>query len=1324
MADVLPQEAESSSSASAAPRPPDASLLIPIKLDVFAIGDPKAYASQCPNVTLLPTNLFDYSKLRLQKRSVQADLQDHADFESAKATNANPRLFDVTTSQPRDNVSGVYISWTLPQIYRWQVTSTKQDDFKPAQTPPNRWMVVRVTRDVKTIAGWVIESDVYRHIDTLDPQVDLMTDVSQYIREPKDLREERAVDRQGEYFLGRQLPLKNWKEDTDSNLLHVKPLMANSAGNILFADYQPHNPNVFSFRDPLNGVPAGAQVGYSVIGWHADPNEDPFMIKETGLTNKDILGQFNLNLDASRLAREDVQNWMGSTTPARHMCHGSTYSLLKWDPNPTFPSKRDPNISSDAGAAILKSSGSVAVGANPFDAFGAFINSAKSNQIHEDLRKLQQFSVTGNATDVDKETAADEFLKILGEFKSTDGGSRWKVQPSSENPTTSSSDPEMVQLSETQKAYLEEVNALQWACDHLTSNLNYRRWELFCGWWRWVTAGEDSRLADLSNKHDVLVSEIQNLVTTIQILESQMSQIQQKHLPALAKVPWDTFMQRKDPTLALLGCKAPWPEGFSGSQPVRLYSQAVIEFSSDKFGRDAFYAATRITGPIKSIPAAADTIHSEQCGYMTTSCGDPLPNLHDRAVAPPYSNAVYNTDAIIDSALVPLYVEWEAEYIHVPYDLWKPAQARGLSSQIYSELTQNIGSINDLSHMGTKFIRRSLGGRALLHPGPGHSLANLLENAVSRLPESELKDILPPDQRAKLYAKLKDVPSLSCRLDGFSDQLVTLLSGTSHLQPTLPDGSVMPEALAAAVEIGFTEETLGLVKDQCDPIPYDANIDHEAVFIPVTHGQLRFKKLNLIDKFGRGVEIVGKDGLSPCISSAFKPSARKVGGNDVPNVVEPTGDNCQFFQVPPSINQPARLFNSYLKPSAATSQTSWIPCTEWDDPVCGYIMYNSVDLSIQVFNPAGELYTEILTTEGTFDTRTAQWNPPPISQKLEGLAPVPEPDQWKVVILNNFIECLKNPEYAIRIIQVLGDAASCSGPPAESYSSVINAAFGRPFALAVAGWSIELSHEELKPQTTAKNVAGQTHSSLSDYEFPLHIGLKEHSNDGLAAYFPVSEENKMKPDFRNIYTFWPSGIDAVDRNEYFKCNGIHVSSLPTLQAHHVEPFNNLDVRSAEDMVNERFGHISPFALLVDLFHPVKAQTGVLPPSNLSLPDWPVQQALKTIRIFYRAGPFLFREDPLKGMINQPESIADGDRENADPGPEPVVPPLYIPTVPYGQWEWLQPYLSGDDIETKYWSQPVSKSDISRPVLEDPKSPYTMVDGVMRSTEPLLHSPKK
>ncbi|CAG9993463.1 unnamed protein product, partial [Clonostachys byssicola] len=118
-----------------------------------------------------------------------------------------------------------------------------------------------------TNTGWVIENDVCRHIDNINPSIDLITDVSQYIRTPEKLADERIIDLQGEYFLGEQRNLKDWAERTNSStIVRIKPLKANSAGNILFADYQPHNPNMFSFHDPSDDIPAGPEIGYSVIG--------------------------------------------------------------------------------------------------------------------------------------------------------------------------------------------------------------------------------------------------------------------------------------------------------------------------------------------------------------------------------------------------------------------------------------------------------------------------------------------------------------------------------------------------------------------------------------------------------------------------------------------------------------------------------------------------------------------------------------------------------------------------------------------------------------------------------------------------------------------------------------------------------------------------------------------------------------------------------------------------------------------------------------------------------------------------------------------------
>ncbi|KAM0085978.1 hypothetical protein ACKRZS_001781 [Fusarium odoratissimum] len=384
----------------------------------------------------------------------------------------------------------------------------------------------------------------------------------------------------------------------------------------------------------------------------------------------------------------------------------------------------------------------------------------------------------------------------------------------------------------------------------------------------------------------------------------------------------------------------------------------------------------------------------ENTWAICVSAGDSLLELKANEVVLPYCNAVFNTEAVLDSPLVPLYVEWEAEY---------------------PELTQSLTTTKDVSSNKSQYPRRAMGGRAPLHPSQGGSVANILRDSVGRLPESMLESVLAVDKRDQSYASMEAIPSLACRLDGFQGQLVTLISGTAHVRPTLPDGTTMPEAVTAGEAAGFTADTLGMVRNHCDPLPYGDGVDPQSVFIPVTHGQVKFNKFNVIDKFGRGVEIFGGHGFMPSISSVYQPSSHMVNGKERPNVVVSTGDSCEYFQIPPSINQPARLFNAYLKPGEI-GQSTWRPCGEWEDPVCEYIMYNSADLSLQVFTSAGDLRVEILTSESNTAARVAQLNQPPMSQGSFAPPLTDTADQWKMNILDDFIQNLKTKYYALRMI--------------------------------------------------------------------------------------------------------------------------------------------------------------------------------------------------------------------------------------------------------------------------------------------------------------------
>lgn len=70
-------------------------------------------------------------------------------------------------------------------------------------------------------------------------------------------------------------------------------------------------------------------------------------------------------------------------------------------------------------------------------------------------------------------------------------------------------------------------------------------------------------------------------------------------------------------------------------------------------------------------------------------------------------------------------------------------------------------------------------------------------------------------------------------------------------------------------------------------------------------------------------------------------------------------------------------------------------------------------------------------------------------------------------------KCWGRPSHAIHVLPE--DASSYATPPVVPCPNVGNVAFGRLFALAVAGRSIEPPHEELQPPKSLQDLAGKSY---------------------------------------------------------------------------------------------------------------------------------------------------------------------------------------------------------------------------------------------------------
>ena len=66
----------------------------------------------------------------------------------------------------------------------------------------------------------------------------------------------------------------------------------------------------------------------------------------------------------------------------------------------------------------------------------------------------------------------------------------------------------------------------------------------------------------------------------------------------------------------------------------------------------------------------------------------------------------------------------------------------------------------------------------------------------------------------------------------------------------------------------------------------------------------------------------------------------------------PQGDtSCPFVQLPPSINQDARVNADFISEDSAKQ---WRHMDEWENPVRAWIVINQANASLQVFTPDGD----------------------------------------------------------------------------------------------------------------------------------------------------------------------------------------------------------------------------------------------------------------------------------------------------------------------------------------------------------------------------------
>ncbi|KAF7559946.1 hypothetical protein G7046_g4214 [Stylonectria norvegica] len=1270
----------------------------------------------------------------------------------------------------------------------------KDDNLDSAKTntdtpeflqPPTRWIVLRKL-DLDTISpaeaqphfkeyqAWVVESDYQWSLDNIPTDYDLQVDVSPFVVGVAG--ETVDIEQQAEVFIGRKTPLEKWKRDPCAEYANISLLRSS---NQLFADFQLHNTNVFSILDNFEyfdkSKPNEAQflnqatASYYLVGWHSDGSTDPLWDETGTFTHAQKLEGLYMSLQEG--GHKIIMNtWMDSKEPTRMCLHGALYDVA-WNRH-SKPNK----VPADKYAQSLQMPDvpAVSVGTTPMDALLTYCSSRKD---HEDDAVIKQLEEDILAID-SLLHARDDGVEGQREAKDTvynwnfnrsQGGTHYFVAGEDSKGRPTEPDPKSI-------AALRTLNEFQLLLDACRRSAQQYRWDIFSCWWKYVTDVTNKTDSSLNSsfKHQVedLSTRLGQLQEHILTLETKVAKMLEEGASegSLADAKTGTlpfYYQARDPTVLVGGIAPGWPSDFNDNVSVRLPIQTITSSESLPQGLNELVQLIAKVFPEANPLGQMSRLYGEFWALLSRkdpgqqpSDGQAYPQFHDQESE--YEGTLLWRDRWESvQAWFPLYAEWEVEYTHIPFEFWSlDEQAARLSE---GKTIRYGVSADDGKPLWEKMQKSSkdvriLSGRSLILPQPSFSLAAKVKQLFADTPPTILENYLREKDRNELLANIGKLSYLSCPLTGLTDGLLTVARG-SHIKPENKyiklDGEVTTSAVKAAEysEAGLTKANIELISNNSALTPYATMSDFSNAlfcpFKPATHGQIRFRKFNIIDKFGQALvaidprpRVSGPPPLYPCISDFYEPQVVNLddGTTQANTVVQNSGSNCEFIQLPPQINQNARLNADFVirasidssddpsgHPKNKVSDSAyWRPVNEWENPIWGWVVTNYADYGIQLFLPDGTFYREVRFGGPEGVEVEPKWLP---------FAPDPKlPQTGNTAQLDALVERLGNKEYLGGFWNMIVTALDNMTPPPNSYAQFLGSIVGRPLALANMGWSLELDGPPLKNQSTKTKDAvkdplihllPRESDDQHSYTFQVKLGDRYREYDGLVGYFDSNPHPKpgnngsdeLILDYVNTYFASErkgehsaeENLRPISTNNYPKFKPFWVPPFPE-----EPPYNDKKAPpiAPDDYTDRRNRQMHVFGAILDPFTPVHAYSSVLPARALQLAPWTWQDAMQNMTAFFHAGPLTVMAELGEYDASHPlttSSVKDTPARN-----------VALPSLPAGDWSWLQPFVDPVPIHdlpvfNAYGIE--KKGNILSPGFQ--KGPYTATEGFLQLRRPIM-----
>ncbi|KAM0451885.1 hypothetical protein ACHAO4_005842 [Trichoderma viride] len=1263
------------------------------------------------------------------------------DIDGADPWYRNSRIADITKApKARGDFSnllrterlGIYLHWTLPKEFRTSDASAQKPGDIDHGHVPDRWIVFRCITDSSepdppALTAFIVESNRIRHFGGhFDPSVDVGFDVD--VEASPFIDQKVPVEKQIDVFMGMKRKFDDEWDDPDPEGRYHTPLTLLDSANPLFADFQHHNAGIFSIHDDVTWTnkegktvyPKTASVSYAVFGYHSQHEE------------------------------------------GKSLCHGSLYNV-KWTRD-AAPAKSQAKDISD----IISQSQPIALGTDTLEALETYLHNLQGKEDWVGLIDEMKLAISqaGHGGLLDNHVPQN----LRAGFKPSDGGRCWRFNNDAVPPSAKGADDQLGDAhipSAEEMTLMLSVDRRQAYLEALERQEGYLRHRLFCEWWKRrarVEGGKWSEPICLNESDKRLKDDLEALKRVKALRQKYPQESIDKDAKNMHVTAKPEFFSRAAPSIILGGLGTAWPSEFLTDEKVKPRTLQSLPFEGPNGASKVQEWLQSLTVEDKAAPASQVCVsHGMKLFFQQN------PDLVKKLLSKHQSNqglmrlpAIFQSlsnlsalnfnapgwvrvavDALMqewayalsigDPEKLPiprpiyynrldthwgdtqpcraLFVEWELEYYHLPKRFWELQRSTDGTADYKIASGVNISSFDMMD-----LHKRTVTGRSILRPNAEWPMTTLVKQFLDKVDTVSIEDSKKLQAAGgrdgvqnQLRDALKNLSLVSGNLDGLSDHLLTLHQGI-HISPHKPvEQGPLPE-----MEDNLLNALLES-NDGHDVTPYGEDVysldKAEKDFKPVTHGQARFTKFNIVDKFGQVISPLQRPNNAsqdfyPCIGRSISCQINETEGGNFANSVELDDENCsQFFQLGHRINQDARL-NTHFAVNSAESKSYhestqhfsgdrnlgrgqkehlWRPTTEYEDPVWGWLMLDFRTMGIQVYNAAGESMGEALVPDSIHSK--PYWQ---VYYAEGDLTDNADDDSQ----LQQLIRRMSDAKFLVSLWAMLSEACqNIYHDPLSGDMQLLNMV-GRPLALVNIGVNVELATPAMQTQSY-QDVLKSDEITLDQYKFEVLLGDKSNLHDGLIGYFPPATGSAIKdvvavkknsaaavaakqPDISCIYTeFGYPGRNVVD-DENQKPDSF---ASPSTGKVFVSPLHVDPAACPEDPAGYQraiCNHPSTVILgaIIDPFMPVHIATGILPTTTLKLPQWIIDQTLKKLRVLLRGGPVLTRGD-LPGIETDADSWEQPPMNQTTA--EACVPAL----TDKGEWSWLQPVVPdyaepGDD----------------------------------------------